>query len=56
VRGALQALPVASLLLDEGGSLRPLVNVYVDRAQTRDLAAPVGPATEVLLVAAIAGG
>ena len=56
VRDALRALPVASLVLASDGALRPLVNVYVDREPTRDLAAPVGPASEVLLVAAIAGG
>ena len=37
-------------------SLRPLVNVYVDRNQTDDLETPLEAATEVRLVAAVAGG
>jgi hypothetical protein len=32
------------------------VNVYVDRAQVDDLAAPVDGETEIRLVAAVAGG
>src|SRR5256885_5372331 len=38
VRDALQGLPIADLLFDERGTLRPLVNVYVDREQIDDLA------------------
>ena len=53
---ALRALPVANLVLDDHGQLRGLVNVYIDREPSRDLAAPLGDASEVLLVAAIAGG
>jgi molybdopterin converting factor small subunit len=53
---ALRALPVADLLFDDRGQLRPLVNIYVDRAQVDDLAAPLEPDTEVRLVAAVAGG
>jgi sulfur-carrier protein len=56
---ALRALPVADLLLDERGELRPLVNVYVDGVDTRDrggLAAPVESDAEIRVVAAIAGG
>jgi hypothetical protein len=56
VGDALRALPIADLIFDERGELRPLVNVYVDRAQTDDLAAPLEQDTEVRLVAAIAGG
>ena len=59
VAEALRALPVADLLLDERGELRPLVNVYVDGVDTRDrggLAAPVESDAEIRVVAAIAGG
>jgi molybdopterin converting factor small subunit len=56
---ALRALPVASLVLDERGELRPLVNVYVDGVDARDRdgleTALTGPET-IRLVAAIAGG
>jgi hypothetical protein len=34
---ALRALPVADLLFDERGELRPLVNPFVDRVLERDL-------------------
>ena len=53
---ALRALPVADLLFDERGALRPLVNPFVDRVLERDLATPLRPETEVRVVAAIAGG
>lgn len=56
---ALRALPVADLLLDEAGALRSLVNVYVDGTDTRErggLGAPLEAASEVRVVAAIAGG
>jgi molybdopterin synthase sulfur carrier subunit len=59
VGDALRALPVASLVLDERGELRPLVNVYVDGVDARDregLATQVSGAEEIKLVAAIAGG
>jgi molybdopterin converting factor small subunit len=56
VRDALQALPIADLLFDERGNLRPLVNVYVDREQIDDLATPLEESTEIRLVAAVAGG
>jgi molybdopterin converting factor small subunit len=56
VREALRALPIRDLIFDERGDLRPLVNVYVDRTQVDDLAAPLEPETEVRLVAAVAGG
>ena len=56
---ALRLLPIADLLFDEGGELRPLVNVFVDgddaRASGR-LGAPLAPRAEVRIVAAIAGG
>ena len=56
VRDALRALPIRDLIFDERGDLRPLVNVYVDRAQVDDLTAPLKRETEVRLVAAVAGG
>ncbi|MBA2460955.1 MAG: MoaD/ThiS family protein [Actinobacteria bacterium] len=56
LRDVLRALPVADLVLDERGEVRPLVHVYVDGERARDLAAPLEPAAEVRIVAAIAGG
>jgi hypothetical protein len=53
---ALRALPVADLLFDEHGALRPLVNPFVDRVLERDLETPLGPESEIRVVAAIAGG
>jgi hypothetical protein len=53
---ALAALPIADLLLDERGELRRLVNVYVDGEDARELAAALRPASEIRLVASIAGG
>jgi molybdopterin converting factor small subunit len=59
VGAALRALPVRDLLFDEGGELRPLVNVYVDGEDVRGQS---GVDTElrgnetVRVVAAIAGG
>ncbi|MBA2331365.1 MAG: MoaD/ThiS family protein [Actinobacteria bacterium] len=53
---ALRALPVANLLLDEAGGVRPLVHVYVDGERAHDLSAPLEPEAEVRIVAAIAGG
>ena len=53
---ALRALPVADLVLDEAGEVRPLVHVYVDGERARDLAVAVAAATRIRVVAAIAGG
>jgi hypothetical protein len=58
VEAALRELPIADLLFDEQGRLRPLVNVFVDGVDMRDrdgLATPLGDET-VRVVAAIAGG
>jgi molybdopterin converting factor small subunit len=56
-RTALQALPVADLLFDERGVLRPLVRVYIDGDDARDnLDAPLSPDATIRLIAAIAGG
>jgi molybdopterin converting factor small subunit len=59
VGDALRSLPVADLLLDERGELRPLVNVYVDDEDAREaqgLETPLDGAEEVRVIAAIAGG
>jgi molybdopterin converting factor small subunit len=56
---ALKALPVASLLFDEHGALRPLVNVYVDGVDAREtggLDAPLATGQTVRVVGAVAGG
>ena len=56
---ALRGLPVSDLLLDEGGELRRLVNVYVDGVDARDtdgLDTKLEPTAEVRVIAAIAGG
>lgn len=53
---ALHALPVADLVLDEHGEVRQLVHVYLDGDRTRDLGAPVGEASRIRIVAAVAGG
>jgi hypothetical protein len=56
VEDALRALPVADLIVDERGEVRPLVHVYLDGERARDLGAAVGPKSRILIVAAIAGG
>ena len=59
VGDALRALPVANLVLDERGRLRPLVNVYVDGVDARErkgLDTVLAGGEEIRLVAAIAGG
>jgi sulfur-carrier protein len=59
LRDALEALPVRDLCLDEHGELRRLVNVYVGRDDVRGdrgLETPLEPDSQVLVVAAIAGG
>jgi molybdopterin synthase sulfur carrier subunit len=59
VGDALRSLPVADLLLDERGELRPLVNVYVDGEDARraqGLAMPLNGVDEVRVIAAVAGG
>jgi molybdopterin synthase sulfur carrier subunit len=56
---ALHQLPVADLLLDEGGDLRRLVNVYVDGEDARrldGLETPLAGVREVRVIAAVAGG
>jgi len=56
---ALRALPIADLIFDEGGELRGLVNVYVDRSDMRmrdGLETALDGQEEIQIVAAIAGG
>jgi hypothetical protein len=56
VGDALRSLPVADLVLDEHGGVRPLVHVYVDGDRTEDLDAPVAESSRIRIVAAVAGG
>ena len=56
---ALRQLPVASLLFDESGDLRRLINVYVDGVDARGregLDEPLKGDAEVRVVGAVAGG
>jgi molybdopterin converting factor small subunit len=54
---ALRELPIADLIFDNGGSLRPLVNVFVDGEDARDvLDQPLAADADVRVVAAVAGG
>ena len=56
---ALRQLPVASLLFDEAGELRRLINVFVDGADARGgrlLDEPLSADSEVRVVGAVAGG
>jgi sulfur-carrier protein len=59
VEEALRALPVRDRVFDEQGSLRSLVNVYVDGVDVRErggLAGQLEGTEEIRLVGAIAGG
>jgi hypothetical protein len=57
VADALRQLPVADLLFDEHGTLRSLVNVYVDGVDVRDRGGlDAAPGGEIRVVAAVAGG
>jgi molybdopterin synthase sulfur carrier subunit len=56
---ALRSLPIANLVFDEHGELRPLVNVYVDGSDVRHgdgLEMALQSDSQVRVVAAIAGG
>jgi sulfur-carrier protein len=56
---ALRRLPVASLLFDESGELRRLINVFVDGVDVRGgdgLDEKLAADSEVRIVGAIAGG
>ena len=59
VGDALRALPVADLLFDERGELRPLVNVFVDGIDMREhggVETPLAPGQTLRVVQAVAGG
>lgn len=59
VGDALRALPVADLVFNERGELRPHLNVYVDGTDAREsggLACRLAGACEVRLVAMVSGG
>jgi hypothetical protein len=59
VGDALRALPVANLLFDEHGTLRPLVNVYVDGTDARwdgGVSKPLAGGETLRIVQAVAGG
>jgi molybdopterin synthase sulfur carrier subunit len=50
---------VRSYLFDENGQLRAYVNIFVNQTEIRQaggLQAPVGPADEVAIIPAMAGG
>lgn len=54
-----QQFPALAARLFEAGELRRFVNVYVNNEDIRyleDLATPVGPADEVSIIPAVAGG
>ena len=54
---ALHELPIADLIFDDRGSLRPLVNVFVNGEDARDvLHGPLAADADVRVVAAVAGG
>lgn len=54
---ALHELPIADLIFDAGGALRPLVNIFVDGQDARDqLEALLAGEADVRVVAAVAGG
>jgi sulfur-carrier protein len=56
---ALRTLPVADRVFDEQGTLRSLVNVYVDGVDMRErggLTGELAGVEEIRLVGAIAGG
>ena len=43
-------------VIDEQDAIRPHIKIFVNRVQARSLAAPLAPADEVLVVAALSGG
>ena len=43
-------------VIDEQDAIRPHIKIFVNRVQARALDAALGPADEVLLVAALSGG
>lgn len=43
-------------VIDEQDAIRPHIKVFVNRAQAASIAARLGPADEILVVAALSGG
>jgi hypothetical protein len=43
-------------MIDEQGAIRPHIAVFVGPVAVRDLATPVPPGTDVMIVAALSGG
>ena len=43
-------------VVDEQDAIRPHIKIFVNRVQARSIAAPLAPADEVLMVAALSGG
>jgi hypothetical protein len=43
-------------IVDEQGSVRPHIRIFVGQDAVRDLAVPVPPVLEVMLVGALSGG
>ena len=59
VGDALRVLPVANLIFDEHGELRPLVNVYVDGTDAREregLETALSGSETIRVLQAVAGG
>jgi sulfur-carrier protein len=47
---------LAFRIVDERGSIRPHIRLFVDGAQARDLAAPLPREAELMIVGALSGG
>ena len=43
-------------MIDEQKRIRPHIRLFVDGAQVRDLAQPLGAAEELIIVQALSGG
>jgi hypothetical protein len=43
-------------IVDEQGALRPHIKIFVDGALVRELAAPLPPAADLMIVGALSGG
>jgi molybdopterin converting factor small subunit len=43
-------------VIDEQGAIRPHIKIFVNRVQAASIGARLGPADEVLVVAALSGG
>jgi molybdopterin converting factor small subunit len=43
-------------MVDEQGAVRPHIKIFVNREQAASLSSALGPADEVLVVAALSGG